>query len=376
MRIGSFSFQSAAGTARSALPLSPSADGRMFVYPAQYYPNAATPAQATVISLKSGEERAGVNLQLRLVPTVRISGIVTGPDGPVMTNLALLPSGDELAGDAGLELATSVSGANGRFTFLGVPSGQYLLRVMKRAPAAAPLATLWASDRVSVGATDISDLVVTLRPAVRLSGASVFKDGSGQPAPEVIRQVIVAAESVDGRLLAAGQLAADGRFTTVDLVPGAYFLRVVSNLPGWTFESAMLDGRDISNVPVVVDRSLSGVVVAFTARPSEVNGRVLNATGAADPTAAVLVFPADSTAWIDQGFSPRRLRAVRVDKGGAFRTAGLPPGDYLVAAIPDEASANAFDPRILLSLSRLATPVTLASGESRSLSLKTLAVPR
>ena len=69
VRIGNLSFQSAAGTARSALPSSPSADGRMFVYPAQYYPNAATPAQATVISLQSGEERAGINLQLRLVPT-------------------------------------------------------------------------------------------------------------------------------------------------------------------------------------------------------------------------------------------------------------------------------------------------------------------
>lgn len=159
-------------------------------------------------------------------------------------------------------------------------------------------------------------------------------------------------------------------------MPGAYYLRVVSSLPGWTLKSAMLDGRDISNVPVVVDRSLNGVVLTFTARPSEVNGRVLNATGAADSTATVLVFPADSTAWIDQGFRPRRLRAVRVDKDGAFHTAGLPPGNYLVAAIPDEASANAFDPRILQSLSRLAATMTLADGESRSLSLKTLAVPR
>ncbi len=71
------------------------ADGRIFVYSTQFFPAAPTPAQASVISLQSGEERNGINLQLKPVTTTRVSGIVTGPDGPMMVSLTLVPDGQD-----------------------------------------------------------------------------------------------------------------------------------------------------------------------------------------------------------------------------------------------------------------------------------------
>jgi hypothetical protein len=367
-----------------------SADGRIFVYPTQYYPAAARAAQAAAIPLASGEERGGVNLQLTLVPTARISGILTGPDGPAVLSLALVPSGDDLSTDMGLETATSISDTTGHFTFLGVPAGQYVLRTVRNPPAQSrgaaapnvpPGPTLWATQSLSVGTTDIPDLVVTLRTGFRVSGTVVFDDAAQQPTTDEVRRVVMAIESADGRPPAPGtgfrgQLDGTGHFSSNELAPGRYYLRVVVPPVGWMLKSAMLDGRDISNVPLAVDRPMTGVVMTFTNHPGEIGGRVQNAAGALDATASVLVFPADSASWVDYGASPRRLRSTRVDKDGAFRTAGVPPGDYFVVAIPDEAAADAFDPRILQALARLATPVKLADGEARSISLRTVAVPR
>jgi hypothetical protein len=319
-----------------------------------------------------------------------VSGTVTGPDGPLMWNLALVPGGDDLSIDTGLETATSISDAAGRFTFLGVPPGQYVLRSLKAAPAPSrgapapavpPGPTLWASQPISVGTADVPDLVVTLRTGFRASGTVAFDDAAPQPSPDVVRRIVAAFESADGRPSAGmtvnrGLVDGAGQLSSYELVPGRYYLRIVVPPPGWTLKSAMLEGRDISNVPVTVDRALRGVVITFTNHPGELSGRVQTATGAADATASVLVFPADSALWVDYGISPRRLRIMRADREGAFQFAGLPAGDYFVAAIPDESAGEAWDSLVLQGLARLASRITLADGEHRSLSLKTVTVPR
>ena len=61
------------------LNLSP--DGRFLSYETQFYPSVTTIDRATVIALRSGEERSSINFQLRPVPTVKVSGMVVAPDG-------------------------------------------------------------------------------------------------------------------------------------------------------------------------------------------------------------------------------------------------------------------------------------------------------
>jgi hypothetical protein len=51
----------------------------------------------------------------------------------------------------------------------------------------------------------------------------------------------------------------------------------------------------------------------------------------------------------------------------------LPPGDYLVAAIPDELVNAWQDPKVLESLSRSATRISLAENEKRTVDLKVAA---
>jgi hypothetical protein len=126
----------------------------------------------------------------------------------------------------------------------------------------------------------------------------------------------------------------------------------------------------------MLDRDVSTLMVTFTDAPATLSGQVHDGSGVADTSATVLVFPADAAAWINYGAFPRRLREIRVGRDGHYRSAGLPPGDYLVVAIPDESTANWQDPAVLKALARSATSVVIAEGESRTLALRTSVVSR
>src|SRR6185295_11064344 len=103
------------------------------------YPASPSLGQATILSLKSGDDRNNVNLSLRLVPTSRVSGVVTGPNGPVgLVGVRLIPLPDDYGFESGNETAWGSTDARGAFSFIGVPPGQYAVRVL-RVPAPTPL---------------------------------------------------------------------------------------------------------------------------------------------------------------------------------------------------------------------------------------------
>jgi hypothetical protein len=176
--------------------------------------------------------------------------------------------------------------------------------------------------------------------------------------------------------LTRAPFADDGTFVSNQVPPDRYFLRVVGLPPGWTLKTAVVNGRDVSDVPLLVDRDITGAVATLTSRPTELSGRVVAESGKADADAAVLIFPADAAFWTGYGSTPRRLAVARASSTGAYRAVGLPPGDYKVVAIDDEQSGDWPDPGLLKLLAPLATAVKLADGEMRSVSLKTVSVPR
>ncbi len=66
---------------RSA-PTPPPADGpRLFAYPSLFYPAAPSAASAAIVSVASGQERTGVDLQVKPIPMVKVSGTVAGLSG-------------------------------------------------------------------------------------------------------------------------------------------------------------------------------------------------------------------------------------------------------------------------------------------------------
>jgi len=406
-RVGTQAFVSSGAGARAGVAPVPSSDGRMHVYPTRYYPAAATAAEASLITVRSGDERLGADLHMALVPTSRVSGVVTGPDGPMVAALTLLPDADDVSTDSVLETATTLSDAEGRFTFLGVPEGRHRLRAIwlqvpvssggsrgappparpqGGAPAPPPRPalggfTLWATQAIDVGKDDLGDLAITLSNGFRVGGRAEFVGAAPVPSADELRRMSATFDPADAQPMVSatvgrGQFDNEGYLSSYQLPPGRYYVRINGVPAGWTLKSATLNGRDISNVPVMLDRDVSNLMVTFTDAPSTLSGQVHSAAGVADTTATVLVFPAESDAWTGYGSFPRRLRAIRVGRDGHYRTAGLPPGDYLVVAVPDESTMNWQDPAVLKALARAATAVVIAEGESRTVTLRTSVVPK
>jgi protocatechuate 3,4-dioxygenase beta subunit len=408
--------------ASGAATPAPADNGVILTYPPVFYPGARVVSDASVMTLASGEDRPGVDIQLKLVPTVRLSGTVVGPDGPVRNlGLRLLPAGsEEFSSDGALDVAATATDATGAFTFLGVVPGAYTLRALRvprPPPSAGPTAgstsieivgpngammgimsggpsvtavlptepTLWASMPIIVSDANLTGLTLAVRTGARLSGRIVFDGTRPAPPPEVVQRASIsigpmAGTNTIGILTAAKRVESDGRFSTVGYPPGRYSLSAsIPPPPGdptrWRFRSATLGGRDVSDEGLDVQgEDISGLTIVLTDRSTELTGTVTNAKGQPDTTATVVAFPADSQGWKQGLTSARRSRTVRVSTVGAFSMPDLPPGDYFIAALVDVSMDSWQTPKTMDAISRVATRITVLDGGKVTQDLRTVTV--
>lgn len=407
-RVGDNLLQSAAG---QNAPVPPQADGRIGAYLTLYYPLATSPAQASVVTLRSGEEKAGLNLQLRVAPTATVRGTVIGPNGPVANApVKLTPvSVDDAGIESGFETASTLTRADGSFTLLAVPAGQYAARVTKMprppipaARGAGGLAGMFfggAAASNSAGQTDvplygqvavaISGLDVTtsveLREGATLSGRIEFVGAATPPQPKQRQALTVTLTSIDGRAFGTGpsfvgQAASpanadeSGQFKTAGYPPGLYTVSVGGQLPpGWTLKSVIVNGKDALSAPLELSAAdVGGAVVTYTDKVGQITGAVRGIT--LNASATVIVFPVDYQAWIANGMSPRRTRQSAASPAGVYTVTGLLPGDYFVVAVDDNDVTDNQDTALFERLARIAGRVTLGDGEKKTADLTVVRV--
>jgi hypothetical protein len=376
-RIGDQQIQISVGRS-GGLKLAPGATGRFLSYQTAFYPSGASLAQATPITLASGEERSSADIQLRLVPTFRVTGSARTSFGPArFVNVRLVPDVGDLAGDNGLEAATTGADGEGRFTFLAVPSGQYLVKV-QTTPAVRdwdgtpidPEPTLWASQPLTIGDSEPLDLSVLVRQGSGISGRFEFESVS-TPRPPAERvsalSVIVLANDRGGQPFntTATSANADGQFATPKYAPGRYTLLLNSPGPPWTIKSATVAGHEVplDSFDLGSD-DVRDLVITFADQSTELAGTVRDDAGGVSGV-AVCVFPFDYQTWIASGMSSRRSRTAALSKSNGFTIRDLPPGDYVAVAVPADLTVDLQDPKWIARLAPLGTRVSIKTGEKK-----------
>jgi hypothetical protein len=349
----------------------PSAGSRVRLYPPTFYPSAPAPVTASTIGVVSGEERAA-NIQLLPAPAVRVSGTLMAPAGPVHAGwIQLIPAGTVGIPSEAIAPDT-VTDSQGGFVFAAVTPGPYSLR----AQTGGPSGQAWIDMPVTVGDQDVDGLVALMRPPLRVTGRHQFEGNTPPPdkAPTGFTTAPFNLEPVEGTLdqMSIAAIFQPEGFTMSGYLPGRYRVRVADPPRGFMFKAAMLDGVDVSETPFELTRDVTDLTLVFTDRWSGVNGTV----GERADRAIVLLFTADTQAWTDAGPNSKRFRTARANLRGEFGMSGVLPGEYYVVAVPEEASTDWRDPVSLDGLARIATRITIAEGETRTIPLRVVEAPR
>lgn len=368
----------AASQSSSAVPGGPigapqpaSPDAAHYNYSPVYYPDATDPMAAATVTVKSGEERDGIDLHMRLIALSRIEGTVVGPAGPV-PNVGMVL--DRRSRVTALNSATFWgTRPDGTFTTASLTPGDYTIMAATR-PAAGEQ-PMWASSDVTIAGSDPINVTLVLQPAMTIAGRLVFESAT-LAAPKNLSAVRFILQGLGGRAMPnAARTTFDeaGGFSITGVTPGRF--RFITSVPGaaagqggWSIKSVILDGQDVTDLPLEISAGRSpSMTVTFTDQSSELSGRLIVGAGDVASDYFIVLLPADRDYWVS---GSRRIASARPDQAGNYLFRGLPPGQYRLAATTDLVPRDLQSVEALEQLAAQSTPVTLGFGEKKSFDLR------
>jgi hypothetical protein len=245
--------------------------------------------------------------------------------------------------------------------------------------------SLWARESIVVDGTPIGPLGLQLREGLKVSGSVVF-EGTAPTTLTNARVSLAGAAPISGmpdiamfrQNASAGPLKPDQTFELSGVVPGVYQLsmmmpgmRLSASTPGegWMVKSARVGDRDLMDggVDLTGGSGITGLVVTLTNKPSELSGRVLDGAGQPFSAFPLVIFSTDRAHW---GAGSRRVQHVQPATNGSYVIAGLPAGQYYLAAVTELDQKELASAAFLESLVGSALTVTLADGERKTQDVK------
>lgn len=348
-------------------------DDRMGYAPT-YHPGTALAGEAQRITVTQGQETPNINFDLAPTRVANISGTAVNSQGKPLAGAMILLTSPLLQGGLAV-FNPSLVRPDGSFTISNVTPGEYRLEThsvsdiqsVGTGNAGAMTFAESASMPLLVTGEDMPDVRVVAAPTTTATGRIVFE---GEPQPKIAPgSVTVAAVAPAITFMlpsGVGRVREDWSFEARGLTDRRFFRAMAP--AGWHLKSVTINGIDVTDTGVecAAGEDLAGVEILLTRSMGSLSGQVLDASGKAVTDYSVIVFADDARLWT----APTRfVRAVRPDTSGKFLVNGLPRGDYLVAAIDYLEPGEEGNTALLEGLRGGATRVSVADGDSRTLSL-------
>jgi protocatechuate 3,4-dioxygenase beta subunit len=348
-----------------------------------YYPNGADVSAAVAVEVAAGADMGGMDIRLLQAKMYTVRGKTAGASGTPPSAYLLLTrkdSGNLIAMQFGGD-STQVR-PDGTFEFHRVVPGTYVLQLEQSTVNGKEPVDLTGRIEITVGNSNIDDLVLPLMPHLEIRGTIQLEDGDiatlikpGQNTPGVA----VSGDAVKPRILLlpdrselprAGAPIADFnedgtlRFDSLGL--GKYALYAVTLPEGTYLKSARFGGQDVLHTPIDTTSGTGGTLdLVLSSKAATVTGSVHSEKGEALVGTTVALWPKTPDSSFRGG-----IRTAMTDQSGAFKFAGLAPGDYYVASWEDLYEDFAKIAEVLSHFTSEASAITLSEGGQESRDLK------
>jgi protocatechuate 3,4-dioxygenase beta subunit len=343
------------------------------LYLPTFAPGAMSVSDATVVTVKAGEERGSVDVLVRLATATTVQVDLTSPIEPGV-NVQYQIRNDDPAGES--NEAGQRRDQSGRVYFQGMRPGKYTVMAQTvpgpqftpgqppQAPAVLSDAQkMWATVPVEVNGEPLIAVTATLRPARSISGVVIFHTTRVVDLLRSRMTVMLNQAPLGQMIYSEGPLQApvnsDGSFTLKGVMPGRYTLR--ANGAGGYLRSAMVSGQDTLDIPLdfTGDRDITDAVLTMADSASQLEGTLTDAAGKPTRDYTMVIASADNRYWVP---GTRRIATSRPGADGRYTFSSLPPGSYFLAAVQDLEQGVQFEPEFLRELSRASVPVTIIEG--------------
>jgi hypothetical protein len=360
------------GTTRETWPLD-SDPKQVFGYAPTYFPGTSTAGQAQRVKLGVAQEASVIDFSLVAGRTSKVRGNATSASGlplggGTVTMTHEIGGPTMWMGSAVAVASTKVAG-DGSWTLSNIPPGEYRLSIRAAARGEDPAQE--GHVTINVAGVDVEDLTLVTGAGGTVRGEVVTDDGSPLPAG-FDRMQVRPPFNPNARMMISmlhpdnGRVQSDGSFEVKGVLSDT--LLSVRPLTGeWTVKAIEVEGRDMADLPLPIEhgRTLSGVRVVLTSRPTIIRGALRDdRQNPAEGT--VIVFAEDGATWRE---GSRTIRATRLDQRGLFTFKGLPAGDYFLVALDSVQEGQWYDPEFLEGLKGHSRRVALADAESKQVDL-------
>ena len=400
-------------------PPAPSPPPRPIGFSPVFYPGTPHHEEAARVHVDAGEERAGVDFELRPVAMAAIDGIVRTNNGDMSgVQITIIPMGPRVSmGMSSNSLSGRGLDAQGRFRYANMPPGKYRLVARGRqgeipaAPAVtvvngvvqgrggasggsgeAPRPTsgdyLYGLADVDLRGEDVEGVALDLRPGGTVTGRIVFNGAPTTPKPEDLTKLraTLSLEGATGMVSSNGltmgnsllsnpiaTVRPDGTFEIRGIGPGRFTLGVglptTADAGIWKLRSAIAGDRDLLDDLLELGPGIDvpNVVVTFTDARTEISGTLQSGAGQITTDYYIVALPLDRSLWRPKA---RRILSVRPATDGRFVFADPPAGEYLIAALSDLDPLELMDVAFLEQIVPAGVKVAVAEGERRVQDLK------
>lgn len=322
------------------------------------FPAATTTEGARAVDVRAGLDTVGVDVALVPARTATLTGLVFGRDGQPASNAwAVLQAvgagpGTGLGGDMR-------TGPDGRFEFPRVLTGRYDLHVRASGNREGAILPLVVSDDL--------ELVVAMVSGRMTGRISPPEGATAAPASVTIAIEPVTETNTFGTGF-GGSPKGDWTFD-FDFLIGPRVVRARVLPEGWYLRGVYRGGTEVTDEVFTFTGNdvVDDVEIVLTTEAAEVTGTIAGADGQPCGTCTAVVFAEDPSRW---RLPSRFIHAAKPDQTLAFRLNGLPPAQYLVAAVEEVEDGEWLDPEFLDRLRSRAERLDLRTAGTVTVTLK------